>query len=76
VRSLVRLVPAESSLLGHANPQITLTTYADEWATQLDQGTAANIAGVLFGCQTVAAEDQEDTRRELNPEESPDDSKA
>lgn len=41
-------VQTASSLLGHANPQITLTTYADEWATRLDQATAIDIAGVVF----------------------------
>ena len=42
-------VQTVSSLLGHANSQITLTTYADEWAAKLNQDTAAGIAGVLFG---------------------------
>lgn len=43
-----------SSLLGHANPQITLTIYAVQWAARLDQATAIDTAGVLFGSQTVA----------------------
>ena len=47
-------VQTVSSLLGHANPQITLTTYADEWAARLDQATAIDIAGVLFGSKMVA----------------------
>ena len=47
-------VQTVSSLLGHANPQITLTTYADQWAGRLDQTTAIDIAGVLFGSKTVA----------------------
>jgi len=47
-------VQTVSSLLGHANPQITLTTYADQWAAQLDQATAVDIAGVLFGSKMVA----------------------
>ena len=47
-------VQTVSSLLGHANPQITLTTYADQWAARLDQATAIDIAGVLFGSKMVA----------------------
>ena len=47
-------VQTVSSLLGHANAQITLTTYADHWATRLDQATAVDIAGVLFGSKMVA----------------------
>jgi integrase len=47
-------VQTVSSLLGHANPQITLTTYADQWAARLDQATAVGIAGVLFGSKMVA----------------------
>ena len=47
-------VQTVSSLLGHANPQITLTTYADQWAARLDQATALDIVGVLFGSETVA----------------------
>ena len=47
-------VQTVSSLLGHANPQITLTTYADQWAARLDQATAVDIAGVLFGSKMVA----------------------
>ena len=42
------------SLLGHANPQITLTTYADQWAARLNQATAVDIARVLFGSKMVA----------------------
>ena len=47
-------VQTVSSLLGHANPQVTLTTYADQWAARLDQATAVDIAGVLFGSKMVA----------------------
>lgn len=45
-----------SSLLGHANPQITLTTYADQWAARVDQATAIDIAGVLSGSKTGSTE--------------------
>lgn len=47
-------VQTVSSLLGHANPQVTLTTYADQWAARLDQATAVDIAGILFGSKMVA----------------------
>jgi integrase len=59
------------SLLGHANPQITLTTYADEWAAKLDQNTAVDIANVLFGSKTVAADEKEEIGRAQNLEKSP-----
>jgi hypothetical protein len=64
-----------SSFLGHANPQITLTTYADKWAARLDQDTAADIAGVLFGSKTVAADQNAEASREADFEESIEDSK-
>jgi integrase len=47
-------VQTVSSLLGHANPQITRTAYADQWAARLDQATAVDIASVLFGSKMVA----------------------
>jgi hypothetical protein len=58
------------SLLGHANPQITLTTYADEWAAKLDQNTAVDIADVLFGSKTVAPDENEQSGGAQNPEKS------
>jgi len=64
-----------SSLLGHANPQITLTTYADEWAARLNQDTATDIADVLFGSRTVAADGDAEVTDELTAEESAEDSK-
>ena len=62
------------SLLGHANPQITLTTYADEWAAKLDQNTAVDIADVLFGSKTVAADEKEEIDGAQNLEKSPESS--
>jgi len=62
------------SLLGHANPQITLTTYADEWAEKLDQNTAVDIADVLFGSKTVAADREADLNGSQNLEKSPENS--
>jgi hypothetical protein len=41
-------VQTVASLLGHASPQVTLTTYADAWAAQVEQ-SAEGIAAVLFG---------------------------
>jgi integrase len=69
-------VQTVSSLLGHANPQITLTTYADEWAARLDQNTAAGIAGVLFGSRTVAEDKKVAVSDAPGSEESPEDSEA
>lgn len=63
-------VQTVSSLLGHANPQITLTTYADQWAARLDQSTAVDIAGVLFGSKTVAEGKMAPTTAEGLTEES------
>ena len=71
-------VQTVSSLLGHANPQITLTTYADEWAAKLTQETASGIAGVLFGSsgasgsKTVAEGKTVAARDAAGGEESPD----
>jgi integrase len=67
-------VQTVSSLLGHANPQITLTTYADEWAARLDQNTATDIADVLFGSRTVAEDGNAGASNEAITEESPQDS--
>ncbi len=50
-------VQTVATLLGHASPQVTLTTYADAWAAQVEQ-SAEGIARVLFpenGSKTVAA---------------------
>ena len=37
-----------ASRLGHANPQVTLTVYADEWAAREEHGTEG-VAAILFG---------------------------
>ena len=58
-----------SSLLGHASPQITLTTYADQWPARLDQTTAIDIADVLFGSKTVAESRKESVTEEDASEE-------
>ena len=63
-------VQTVSSLLGHANPQITLTTYADQWAARLDQATAVGIAGVLFGSKMVAESKKAPTTEEELTKES------
>src|SRR6185437_5971336 len=61
-------VQTVSSLLGHANPQITLTTYAEQWAARLDQATAIDIADVLFGSKMVA-EGEKSSATELDQTE-------
>jgi hypothetical protein len=54
--------------MGHAKPQFTLTTYADQWAARLDQATAVDIASVLFGSKMVA-EGKKAPTTELDPTE-------